>query len=224
MSTCHRFLVGLVVIIRFVLSVQGQPYIRCEVHLAKALAGQMEEKCQLIKLNAAKEKCRGIESSFDNARYEKESLNIPSFADTCRKVTTTYWALKQEITSLVHKLKGERSKCFRQEEETVETLKTLRSPEKAVKISTSRAAVPNPPGWPPPLGWTWVLSTKASPAASCAASLRLHLRIPETSGASLGCMPPPPHAVHSAQLLQEDPSTCKEHKTCCTLQERRATL
>ncbi|KAK1339814.1 hypothetical protein QTO34_018371 [Cnephaeus nilssonii] len=134
----------------------------------------------------------------------------------CRKVTTTYWTLKQEITSLVHKLKGERSKCSRKEEEMVEMLKTLSSLEEAVKISTSQAAVPNPPGWPPPQGWTWVLkqrssllSTQASPAASCATCLCLHLRIPETSGASLGWTPPPPHAVHSAQLLQDDPSTYK---------------
>lgn len=65
-------------------------YVRHEVHLEKAVARQKEEKCQLIKLSVVKEECRGMESSLDNGRHEKESLNIPSLADACRKVTMTY--------------------------------------------------------------------------------------------------------------------------------------
>lgn len=146
MSTCQTLFDGSHIYNQICSVCSESTYVRYEVHLAKALTGQMEEKCQVIKLSAAKETCRGTESSLDNARHEKESLNIPSLADACRKVTMTYWTLKQEITSLVHKLKGERSKCSRQAEEMVKMLKTHRSLEEAVKISTSQAAVQNPPG------------------------------------------------------------------------------
>lgn len=114
------------------------------MQLTKALAAQLEEKCHLIdKYSARREQCAGIESSLDDAMPERESLNIPN---TYRRVTVTYWILRQEITLLVHKLKEERSKCSRQEEGMAEMLKMLKSLGEMMKIPTSQAASPNLPG------------------------------------------------------------------------------
>lgn len=141
------FLVGLVFTVRLVRSVRSRLYVRREALLAKALAAQIGEKCRLVDtLRAAAEKCAGIQSSLAGARQERESLNIPSLADACREATTTYWMLKQEMTSLVQELEEERSKCSRQEEEMVQMLRTLESLEEVVKISTSQAAVASLPG------------------------------------------------------------------------------
>lgn len=112
------FLVGLIFIVRLVWFVRSPLLGRHEAQLTKALAAQMEEKCHLIDKNsAAREECAGIQSSLDDGRRETASLNVPSLADTYRKVTTTYWILRQEITSVVHQLKEERSKRSMQEEE-----------------------------------------------------------------------------------------------------------
>lgn len=72
--------------------------------------------------------------------------SLIKYTNTYRKVTTTSWILRQEITSLVHKLREERSKCSRQEEGMVEMLKMLKSLGEIMKIPTSKAAFPNLPG------------------------------------------------------------------------------
>lgn len=139
-------LVGLIFLLRLVWSVRSRLYGRREEQLAKALAALIEQKCQLIdKLSAAKEECAGMESSLDEARHVKESLKTLSLSDTCTKVTTTYWVLREEITSLLHQLKEEKLRRSRQEEEVAEMLKTIKSLEEVVKTSTSRGAYPNLP-------------------------------------------------------------------------------
>ena len=192
------FLVGLVFTVRLLRSVWSRLYIRHEVQLARALAAQVAEKCQLIdKLSSAREECARTESSLAEARLEKESLNIPSLVDAYRKGTTAYWMVRQEIASLVHELKEERAKRSRHMEEMAEMLKTLKSLEEGMKIATPRGAFSNlrggqeliSPGGPLPgldLGLKAVAPFPAlhSPAASCVAHRHRHLhqRVPEASG------------------------------------------
>ena len=165
------------------------------MQLAKALATQIEERCQLIdKLSTAREECERIQSSLANSRRKEESLNIPSLMDAYRKGTTAYWMLRQEITSLVHELKEERSKRSRQEEEMAEMLKTLKSLEEVVKTITSQGAFPNL------LGGQGLISPGGQLPWSGSGSYKaavlfppLHLGLPSCQL----CSPPPP--------LPEDP-------------------
>lgn len=70
-------LVGLLFIFRLVQSVRICLYIRCGKQLAEILAAGIGEKGHIIdKLCEAKEEYIGIESSFENARLEKESFNV----------------------------------------------------------------------------------------------------------------------------------------------------
>ena len=85
----------------------------------------------------------GIESFSNDARCEKESLNVSNFSETDTKVTMDYWMLRQEITSLVHQPKEEKSKHSRQEEEITKVVKMLKSLEEVLKTSTSQAAFTN---------------------------------------------------------------------------------
>lgn len=137
-------LVGLIFILRLVWCVRSRRYGRREEELAKALAAQIEEKCQLIdKVSAAKEECAGMESSLDDARRVKESLKTLCLSDTCTKVTTSYWVLREEIMPLLHQLKEEKFRRSRQEEELAEMLKTIKALEEVVNTSTSGGAYPN---------------------------------------------------------------------------------
>lgn len=140
-------LVGLLFLFRLVESVRSRRYVRREKRLAEAVAAAIEEKCQLIdKLSAAQEDYMGIDSSSENARLEREPLNIPGLTDAYRKVTRTNSVLMEELTGLVRELKAERAKRSKEEEEMAEMLKALASIEAVVRFSTSRGAFPKLPG------------------------------------------------------------------------------
>lgn len=125
--------IGLLVvsfIYRLVHSLKSRLYVRCGEQLAKTLAAGIAEICQLMdKLSTAEKEYTGIEASLENARLEKESLNIPSLTDTYRKVKKTSSMLMEELTYLVQELKEESSKWPKQEKEMAKMLKVLESVE-----------------------------------------------------------------------------------------------
>lgn len=148
-------LVGLLFTFRLVRSVRSRRYGRREKQLAEAVAAGIEEKCQLIdKLFDAKEEHVGIESSLENARREKDSLDIPRLADSYRKANGTNVMLREELNSLVQELKGESAKRSKQEGQVREMLRDLQCLEEIVRLTTSQGAFPQLPGdqEPSPVG------------------------------------------------------------------------
>ena len=84
---------------------------RHKAQLAKAPAAQIQEKYQLInKFSTLRDECVGIPPSLDGARHVQQSFHIPRLTDACREVATTSLTLRQEVTSLVHRLKGRKCK------------------------------------------------------------------------------------------------------------------
>ncbi|KAJ1065319.1 hypothetical protein K5549_014324 [Capra hircus] len=119
-----------VVSLLLVQSVRSRLNVRHEKQLAKTLAAQIDEKCQLIdKYCAAKNEYAEMETSLENAKLESESINVFSLADGYRKLRRVNLILRQELNSLVQELIKERLMQSKQEEEMEEMLKILKSLE-----------------------------------------------------------------------------------------------
>ncbi|EFB24688.1 hypothetical protein PANDA_003954, partial [Ailuropoda melanoleuca] len=132
-------LVGLLFLFRLVQSVRRWLYLRHEKQLSGTLAAWIREKFQLAdKLKATTKEYMEIKSFPENARLEKESLNITSLMDTYRKVKRTNLMLMEELTSLIRELKEVRSKCSNQGEELVEVFKTPETPKEVTRLTTSQ--------------------------------------------------------------------------------------
>ncbi|XP_032318232.1 LOW QUALITY PROTEIN: 8-amino-7-oxononanoate synthase-like [Camelus ferus] len=112
----------------------------------KTLAALIEEKCQLIdKICAAKKENAGMETSVENARINKDSVNILSLADTYRKMMRVNLSLRKELNSLVKELKKGRFLQSKQEE-MAEMLKVLKFLVEVMRINTSQEAFTNHSG------------------------------------------------------------------------------
>ena len=120
---------------------------RFKKQLTKALAAQIEEKCQLIdKIYAAQKENAEMATSLENARLETESLNIPNLTDTYKEMRRINLILMEELNSLAQELEKERVKQSKQEEEMVDILKELKFLEEVMRTTTSQRAFPNHPG------------------------------------------------------------------------------
>ena len=100
---------------------------RFKKQLTKALAAQIEEKCQLVdKICAAQKENAEMATSLENARLETESLNIPNLTDTYKEMRRINLILMEELSSLAQELDKERVKLSKQEEQVVEMFKELK--------------------------------------------------------------------------------------------------
>ena len=85
---------GLLFIVRLVLSVQGQLYVTREMQLTKAPAALIKEKCHLIDKSSSsrEEGAGGAQGDAFILRQCPEGervIKLPSLTDACREVTTT---------------------------------------------------------------------------------------------------------------------------------------
>ena len=120
---------------------------RFKKQLTKALAAQIDEKCQHIdKIYAAQKENAEMATSLENARLETESLNIPNLTDTYKEMRRINLILMEELNSLAQELEKERVKQSKQEEEMVDILKELKFLEEVMRTTTSQRAFPNHPG------------------------------------------------------------------------------
>ena len=151
-SDISPFLVGLFFTLRLLQSVQSRLYLRREKQLAKTMAAQIEEKCQLIdEICAAQKENAEMETSLENARLETESLNIPSLTDTYREMMKIHLILMEELSSLAQEVEKERVKQSKQEGEMVEMFKELKFLEEVMRTITLHEAFPNHPGGQAPI-------------------------------------------------------------------------
>lgn len=143
-SVIIPFVVGLFFTLRLLQSVRSRLYLRREQRLAKALAAQIDEKCQLIdKIHAAQKEHAEVEASLENARLETESLNVPGLTNTHREMLRINLILMEELDSLAQDLESERVKQTRQEQEMVEMFKELQALEEVLRTTTLQGAFPN---------------------------------------------------------------------------------
>ncbi|XP_032706786.1 cTAGE family member 9-like [Lontra canadensis] len=138
------FLMGLLFLFRLVQSVRSHSYEKREKQLAEALAAGIKEKCHLIdKVFVAEKEYAAIESSAEEAKLEKESFDIPSFADSYRKGKTTNVMLMKKLHSLCRDLEEESAKRCQQEEQMMEMLKDLQALEDMMTFTKSQGAFLN---------------------------------------------------------------------------------
>ena len=143
-SVIIPFVVGLFFTLRLLQSVRSRLYLRREQQLAKTLAAQIEEKCQLIdKIHAAQKEHAEVEASLENARLETESLNVPGLTNTHREMLRINLILMEELDSLAQDLESERVKQTKQEQEMVEMFKELQALEEVMSTTTLQGAFPN---------------------------------------------------------------------------------
>ena len=143
-SVIIPFVVGLFFTLRLLQSVRSRLYLRREQQLAKTLAAQIEEKCQLIdKIHAAQKEHAEVEASLENARLETESFNVPGLTNTYREMLRINLILMEELDSLAQDLESERVKQTKQEQEMVEMFKELQALEEVMRTTTLQGAFPN---------------------------------------------------------------------------------
>ena len=107
---------SLLFLLRRVQSVRSWLSVRREKQLSETWAAWIREKCQLAdKLKATRKEYTGIKSFSENARLEKEFLNITSLMDTYRKVKRMGLMLMEGFTPLGRELQEGRSKCSKRE-------------------------------------------------------------------------------------------------------------
>lgn len=136
-------LVGLLFTLRLVQSIRSRLYLKCERELSESLAAWINEKCQLFdQFRVAEKECAETELVLENARLEKETLNISQLTNTYKKVKRTNLMLMEKLTSLVKELK-ERPKLSTEKEEIEEMLMMLEVVEEITRLSISQRISPN---------------------------------------------------------------------------------
>lgn len=139
-------LVGLLFTLRLIQSIRSRLYLRRERQLSETLAAWINEKCQLSdQFRVAEKDCAETELVLENARLEKETLNISQLTNTYKKVKRTNLLLMEKLTSLVKELK-EKPKLSTQKEEIEEMLMMLEVVEEITRLRISQSISPNLPG------------------------------------------------------------------------------
>ena len=139
-------LVGLLFTLRLVQSIRSRLYLKRERQLSETLAAWINEKCQLSdQFRVAEKECAETELVLENARLEKETLNISQLTNTYKKVKRTNLMLIEKLTSLVKELK-QKPKLSTQKEEIEEMLMMLEVVEEITRLSILQRISPNLPG------------------------------------------------------------------------------
>ncbi|XP_014647589.1 PREDICTED: melanoma inhibitory activity protein 3 isoform X1 [Ceratotherium simum simum] len=131
-------------------SVRSRLYVGREKKLAVELSTLLEEKCKLLeKFSLVQKEYEGIESSLQDASFEKESTEAQSleFVEgsqiseaVCEKLSRSKSELEDEIRFLEKELKEEKSKHSEQDELMVDISKRIQSLEEESKSLKSQVA------------------------------------------------------------------------------------
>uniref|UniRef100_A0A2K6KI19 Uncharacterized protein n=1 Tax=Rhinopithecus bieti TaxID=61621 RepID=A0A2K6KI19_RHIBE len=116
-------------------SVRSWLYVGREKKLAVALSGLIEENPHSKEYEAYE-----VESSLEDASFEKEATEAQSLEATCEKVNRSNSELEHEILFLENELKEEKSKHSEQDELMADISKRIQSLEDASKSLKSQVA------------------------------------------------------------------------------------
>uniref|UniRef100_A0A2K5D8S3 Uncharacterized protein n=1 Tax=Aotus nancymaae TaxID=37293 RepID=A0A2K5D8S3_AOTNA len=120
-------------------SVRSWLYVEREKKLAEMLSRLIEEKRQL--LEKLKYEGQEVESSLNDASFEKEATEEQSLEATCEKPNRFNVELDEEILRLVKELKEEKSKQSEQNELMADISKRIQSLEDETKSLKSQVAL-----------------------------------------------------------------------------------
>ncbi|XP_072878790.1 cTAGE family member 2-like isoform X3 [Chlorocebus sabaeus] len=124
-------------------SVRSRLYVRREKKLAVELSGLIEEKCKLLEKFSLVEKeyeDYEVESSLEDAGFEKAAAEARSLEATCEKLNRANSELEHEIFCLEKELKEEKSKHSEQNELMADISKSIQSLEYESKSLKSQVA------------------------------------------------------------------------------------
>ncbi|XP_054302705.2 cTAGE family member 2-like [Pongo pygmaeus] len=124
-------------------SVRSRLYVGREKTLAVALSGLIEEKCRLLeKFSLVQKEYEGyeVESSLEDASFEKEATEAQSLEATCEKLNRSNSELEHEILCLEKELKEEKSKHSEQDKVMADISKRIQSLEDESKSLKSQVA------------------------------------------------------------------------------------
>ena len=114
-----------------------------EKELAVALSGLIEEKCRLLeKFSLVQKEYEGyeVESSLEDASFEKEATEAQSLEANCEKLNRSNSELEHEILCLEKELKEDKSKHSEQDEVMADISKRIQSLEDESKSLKSLLA------------------------------------------------------------------------------------
>ncbi|EHH26686.1 hypothetical protein EGK_16724, partial [Macaca mulatta] len=124
-------------------SVRSRLYVGREKQLAATLSGLIEEKCKLLeKFSLIQKEYEGyeIESSLEDASFEKAAAEARSLEATCEKLNRSNSELEDEILCLEKEFKGEKSKHSQQDELMADISKKIQALEDESKSLKSQIA------------------------------------------------------------------------------------
>ncbi|XP_030771254.1 cTAGE family member 2-like isoform X3 [Rhinopithecus roxellana] len=124
-------------------SVRSWLYVGREKKLAVALSGLIEEKCRLLEKFSLIQKeyeAYEVESSLEDASFEKEATEAQSLEATCEKLNRFNSELQHDILCLEKELKEEKSKHSEQNELMADISKRVQSLEDESKPLESQVA------------------------------------------------------------------------------------
>ncbi|XP_008062919.1 cTAGE family member 5-like isoform X2 [Carlito syrichta] len=131
---CAAVVAVLVFLWRGFSSVRRRLYVAREKDLAAKLSGLFEEKCKILeKLSLVQEEYEGLESSFKDACFEKESTEAQSVEVTCERLDRSKSELEDEIFCREKELEEEKSEHFEQDELVVDVSKRVQFLEDELK-------------------------------------------------------------------------------------------
>ncbi|XP_023079400.1 melanoma inhibitory activity protein 2-like isoform X3 [Piliocolobus tephrosceles] len=143
----HAAVVGFFAVLLFLWrtfrSVRSRLYVRREKKLAVALSGLIEEKCKLLEKFSLVEKeyeDYEVESSLEDASFEKVAAEARSLEATCEKLNRANSELGHEILCLEKELKEEKSKHSERDELMADISKSIQSLEYESKSLKSQVA------------------------------------------------------------------------------------
>ncbi|XP_030785020.1 melanoma inhibitory activity protein 2-like isoform X3 [Rhinopithecus roxellana] len=143
----HAAVVGFFAVLLFLWrtfrSVRRRLYVRREKKLAVALSGLIAEKCKLLEKFSLVEKeyeDYEVESSLEDASFEKAAAEARSLEATCEKLNRANSELEHEILCLEKELKEEKSKHSERDELMADISKSIQSLEYESKSLKSQVA------------------------------------------------------------------------------------
>ncbi|XP_054351136.1 cTAGE family member 15-like [Pongo pygmaeus] len=137
------FFVVLLFLWRSFRSVRSRLYVGREQKLGATLSGLIEEKCKLLeKFSLIQKEYEGyeVESSLEDASFEKAAAEARSLEATCEKLNRSNSELEDEILCLEKDLKEEKSKHSQQDELMADISKRIQSLEDESKSLKSQIA------------------------------------------------------------------------------------
>nr|XP_011729304.1 cTAGE family member 8-like [Macaca nemestrina] len=128
-------------------SVRSPLYVGREQKLAATLSGLIEEKCKLLeKFSLIQKEYEGyeIESSLEDASFEKAAAEARSLEAACEKLNRSNSELEDEILCLEKEFKEEKSKHSQQEElmaDISQRIQSLEDESKSLKSQIAEAKI-----------------------------------------------------------------------------------